>query len=273
MKRRRIFVVLALAVLSGLVAAFSALRYMQQRPTRIVAQAPVGAQQVAVAAVDLPVGHVVKAEDVRMIPWPGDGIPVGFASMTDQVVERGLITPVRANEPLLDSKLAARGIGGGLPVMIPEGMRALSIGVDQVIGVAGFVTPGTRVDVLLTVTPRGAGEPITQVILQNVQALAAGQTIQQDENGTPLAYTVLTVLVTPEEAEELAMASTQGRIQLALRNYLDLEEVETEGSRISALIDGNRSGPRRRVITGDPQGDPGGIIEFYRAGVRTLISY
>ena len=272
MKRRRVFVVLALAVLSGLVAAFSALRYLQQRPTRLVAQEPTTTQQVVVAAIDLPVGHVIKAEDVRMIAWPGDDIPVGFATTVDQVLSRGLITGVRANEPLLDSKMAAAGIGGGLPVMIPEGMRAISIGVDEVIGVAGFVIPGTRVDVLLTVTPQGAREPVTQVILQNVEALAAGQVIQRDENGTPISVAVLTLLVTPQQAEELAMASTQGRIQLALRNYLDTDEVNTEGSRISALIDGAGPRPARRVVRGNAE-DPGGIIEFYKAGVRTLISY
>jgi pilus assembly protein CpaB len=272
MKRRRVFVVLALAVLSGLVAAFSALRYMQQRPTRIIAQQPESTQQVVIAAIDLPVGHVVKAEDVRTIDWPGDGVPVGFAQSIEEVTDRGLITPLRANEPVLETKLAAKGIGGGLPVMIPEGMRAISIGVDEVIGVAGFVTPGTRVDVLLTVTPQGAREPVTQVILQNVEALAAGQIIQRDEQGTPISVTVLTVLVTPEQAEELAMSATQGRIQLALRNYLDLEEVDTPGTRISSIVNGSRPAPTRRVIRGNTE-DPGGIIEFYRAGVRTLISY
>jgi len=272
MKRRRVFVVLALAVLSGLVAAFSALRYMQQRPTRVVAQAATATQQVVVAALDLPVGHVVKEQDLRYLPWPGEGIPMGFASTMDEVIDRGLITPLRENEPVLDSKLAARGIGGGLPVIIPEGMRALSIGVDQVIGVAGFVTPGTRVDVLLTVTPRGAPEPVTQVIMQNIEALAAGQVIQRDEDGTPMVVSVLTVLVTPEQAEELAMAAGQGRIQLALRNYMDLEEVVTEGSRMSELMGTVRARPRRTVVSGS-QPDPGGIIEFYRAGVRTLISY
>ena len=138
--------------------------------------------------------------------------------------------------------------------------------------VAGFVTPGTRVDVLLTVTPRGAPEPVTQVIMQNIEALAAGQVIQRDEDGTPMVVSVLTVLVTPEQAEELAMAAGQGRIQLALRNYMDLEEVVTEGSRMSELMGTVRARPRRTVVSGS-QPDPGGIIEFYRAGVRTLISY
>ncbi len=272
MKRRRVFVVLALALLSGLVAAFSALRYMQQRPTRLIAQEPESTLQAVVAAVDLPVGHMVRPEDVRLIAWPGDGMPEGMAMSIEQVANRGLVAPMRANEPMLESKLAAPGLRGGLPVIIPEGMRAISIGVDEVIGVAGFVTPGTRVDVLLTVTPVGAREPITQVILQNVEAVAAGQVIQHDEEGTPLSVTVLTVLVTPEQAEELAMAATQGRIQLALRSYLDQAEVTTPGTRISELVTGGRPAPGRRVIRGDAT-DPGGIIEFYRAGVRTLISY
>lgn len=272
MRRRRVILVLALAALSGLMAAYSALRFMQQRPTRLVAQEASSSNPVVVASRDLQVGHIVRAEDLQMINWPGDQVPQGYMTDVQEAVERGLIVPVRANEPLLGSKLAERGIGGGLPVMIPKGMRALSIRVDEIVGVAGFVTPGTRVDVLLTVAPVGAREPETRVILQNVETLAAGQTIQRDEEGKPLTVTAITLLVTPEEAEQLASAANQGRIQLALRSWLDLDHVETEGTRVSAVMGTTPALPRRRVVRGNTESTQG-ILEFYRAGVRTLISY
>ena len=147
-------------------------------------------------------------------------------------------------EPVLESKLADLAAGGGLPPLIPEGMRALSVRVDEVIGVAGFVTPQTRVDVILTMTPIGSDDPVSKVILQNVQALAAGQVIQRNEEGEPMLVTVVTVLVTLEEAEKLVLATNQGRIQMALRNTLDLEEIETPGERASQI---GRASCRERV--------------------------
>jgi pilus assembly protein CpaB len=148
-----------------------------------------------------------------------------------------VITPVSANEPLMTAKLADKEAGGGLPIVIPEGMRAVSVKVDEVIGVAGFVLPGTRVDVLVTISTNADNdEAATRVILQNVQALAAGQTIQKNANGEPQTATVITLLVTPEQAEKLTLAATEGQIQLALRNTLDMAEVETEGIQAARLV-------------------------------------
>jgi pilus assembly protein CpaB len=124
-----------------------------------------------------------------------------------------------------------------LSIVIPEGMRAVSVKVDEVIGVAGFVLPGTRVDVLVTLNPSSEPEAAaTRVILQNVQTLAAGQMIQRDKDGTPVTVAVITLLVNPDEAQKLTLAATKGRIQLALRNTLDLEEVETTAIRAGNLI-------------------------------------
>src|SRR5690606_16244523 len=154
-------------------------------------------------------------------------LPVGYYGSSAEVIGRGLITPVAANEPLMATKLADIESGGGLPIVIPEGMRALSVRVDEVIGVAGFVLPGTRVDVLLTITPpTGTNQiPVTRIILQTIQTLASGQTIQRDADGTPQTVSVVTLLVSPDQAERLALASTEGRIQLALRNTLDMASV------------------------------------------------
>jgi pilus assembly protein CpaB len=177
------------------------------------------------------------------------------------------------NEPLLDSKLAELGSGGGLPITIPPGMRAVSVRVDDVIGVAGFVLPSTRVDVLVTLTPPGSQDTRSRVILQNVQAVAAGQEIQRDEDGTPMTVTVITLLVSPENAERLVLAAAQGRIQMALRNTLDVDSTDTSGSRVSVLMTGPaRPAPARRAAASAPQ-PPASVIEIFRGGVRTLVSY
>jgi len=274
MKRRKILISLTLAVMSGLLAGYSAMRYLEERPSSLVASEPDNEEYVvAVAARDLAVGAIVQQEDVRLVSWPSDAIPEGYAAGLNEVVGRGVITPVRVNEPMLVSKLAELGSGGGLSITIPAGMRAVSVRVDDVIGVAGFVLPSTRVDVLVTLTPPGSSDTASRVILQNVHAVAAGQEIQRDENGTPMTVTVITLLVTPEDAERLVLAAAQGRIQMALRNTLDVDTTDTSGSRVSALLSGpRRPAPTRSAAARTPEPPPS-VVEIFKGGVRTLISY
>lgn len=234
--RKSMWTVLALAIVIGLAAGYLALNYVQPRtsPTVAGSQATI---PVVVAQRDLPAGAILRPSDVKMVEWPAAGAPRGHASSASQVVGQGLILPVSADEPLLASKLAARGAGGGLPIVIPEGMRAVTVKVDDVIGVAGFVLPGTRVDVVVTFNPgRDQEQATSRIILQNVEAVAAGQTTQRDEKGTPKSVPVITLLVTPEQAETLTLAATEGQIQLALRNMLDMAEVETPGVTGRALV-------------------------------------
>ncbi len=277
-RRTRPFLMLALALASGGTAAFLALRYIRQQATPLMAQ-PRNAQ-VVVASQSLPVGTVLGERDLKTIDWIGGAVPPGYISAPEQAMSRGLIVAVAENEPILEGKLAAQGMGGGLPVIIEPGMRAFSMAVDQIVGVAGWVLPSTRVDVLLTMADiQGTREPATKVIMQNVRTLAAGQSIQQDKEGKPQAVGVVTFLLTPEQAETLALASGQGRIQLALRNTLDTSLVQTKGTRQSALMGriGNaptaasRAPARRteavRVAVPEPTAT---IIEVYRGGQRTL---
>jgi len=278
MRRNRALIVLALAILSGSVAGYTALRFMSERPTPLIASEPSRSQPVVVAARDMALGDVLAEEDVRLVEWPSGVIPEGYASTVPEVLGRGVLTPVKMNEPLLESKLGDVGLGGGMPLIIPEGMRAVSIRVNDVIGVAGFAIPQTRVDVLLTVAPSGGGQPITKIVLQNIPMLAVDQTIHRDEEGNPIAATVATVLVTPVDAEKLVHAAAQGSIQMALRNIMDLEAVDTDGMRVAGLLgaSGGNSGGRGRAIRVPPIAQPdttSGIIEVYRGGVRTLISY
>lgn len=283
MNKKKIVLLLILTLVSGSVAGYSVLQYLEDRPTPVFAQSRISAQSVVVAARDLDVGTTVGSEDVRLVDWPGEAVPNGYARSVDEVLGRGVITEVATNEPLISSKLADADAGGGLPIVIPPGMRAVSVKVDEVIGVAGFVVPGTRVDVVLTMTPQNSDDTMSRVILENIRALAAGQEIQQDEDGEPMTVTVVTVLVTPEQAEKLILAANQGRIQMALRNTLDLESGETDGMRSSLLLSGRSSGGSTASRTqssssttssssASPSPSPG-IIEMYRGGARTLITY
>ena len=277
MRRFRPLVMLLLALASGGTAAYLALRYLRQQTTPLMAAEPKRGQLV-LAARDLPIGHIVTAHDVKVVGWPGEAMPPGFFGAPEAVVGRGVITPVHLNEPLLDSKLATKEGGGGLPIVIGEGMRALSVRVDEVIGVAGFVVPGTRVDVLVTLEPgQDRTETTTKVVLQNVTALAAGQQVQKDKDGKPQTVTVLTVLVTPDQAEMLTLAANDGRIQLALRNTLDTSSVKTEGAKTGSLLGMRRDLPRvtrapRTIPTPAPQPEQT-VIEQYRGGERTLIRF
>jgi pilus assembly protein CpaB len=275
MRRKRTLLALALAIVSGLVAGIASIRYLQDRPTPLLAsESNAETQPVAVAARDLGVGDVLKIDDVRLVDWPAGSVPAGYAGSMAEVIGRSLITDVSVNEPLMATKLADTGLYGLVP-LIPPGMRALSVRVDEVVGVAGFVTPRTRVDVILTMTVPGGRDPISKVILQNVQTLAAGQEIQQNEEGEPMTVTVVTVLVSPEDAEKLSLASSQGKIQMALRHTLDLETVETSGQYASRLFSVASSSTARRVIRSAPTSATSSesIIEMYQGGVRTLISY
>jgi pilus assembly protein CpaB len=206
---------------------------------------------VIVAASDLQLGAALRQEDLRAIQWPSEAVPAGAFGKPEDLIGRGLIQSVATNEPFLPSKLAAREAGAGLPPVIPEGQRALSVRVNDVVGVAGYVLPGTRVDVVATVNPTQQQTDVTsKVILTNVQVLAAGTKIEQDEKNKPIAVSVVTLLVNPDEAERLTLASTEGKIQLALRNPLDKTAPATTGIRPAALM--GSSVPVRRVASSNP---------------------
>jgi pilus assembly protein CpaB len=288
MKQRRLAIMLALALTSGLLAGYLALTFLSRQGARPVAAAEAPRGKVVVAAKDMPLGTVLRAEDVRVIDWPDKAVPAGFAAVPSEVVGRGLITAVAANEPLLSSKLASKEAGGGLPIVIPEGMRGVSVKVNEVIGVAGFIQAQRSVDVLVTISPpEEEGElktPITKVILQNVRVLAVGQTIQPDAEGKPQTVAVITLLVTPEDAEKLTLAASEGRIQLALRNTLDLGEVETRGVRTAAMLGRTvqAAAPARRTVRVRPQprsegparpAEGGAVVETIRGGQRTLQTF
>jgi pilus assembly protein CpaB len=226
MNQNRMIVGLAIA----LVVAFVLSTFVYKQFQKASAVKPVDTEHVVVAATAMQLGTRVDASNLKLIPWPSGQPVAGMFNSIEQASNRALITPVAANEMILDSKLAPKEAGAGLPAVIPEGMRAMSVAVNDVIGVAGFVTPGTKVDVLVTGklvgSNHGDEDTITRTILENISVLAAGQKIEQDREGKPQTVPVITLLVSPEDAARLAMASTQGKIQLALRNTVDSKRVE-----------------------------------------------
>jgi len=251
--RNRIFAVIAIAILAGGGLAYGTYNLMQQSgSTTTVAAAT---QPVVVAAADLNLGAALKKEDLTTLNFPEGTAPEGSFSKPEELLERGLIVPVVKNEPILAAKLAPKEAGSGLPPVIPEGMRAVSVRVNEVVGVAGYVLPGTRVDVVVTASPSSDSAQMTsKVILSNMQVLTAGTRLEQDQkDGAPMQVTVVTLLVTPEQSERLALASTEGKIQLALRNPLDQSAPVTPGIRAAGLLGNAVATPTARPTSSAPR--------------------
>lgn len=245
MNRNRMLIGLVVAVIIGLAVSTFVYRQIQQAQTP--AQTVVMGKAV-VAAANMPLGTRLQEQFLRTIPWPGGEPVVGMFTKIEDCVGRALITSVVENELILEGKLAPEEGGAGLAPIIPEGMRGLSVRVDEVIGVAGFVLPSTMVDVLVTgsVGGRGGGgDAVTRTILENIRVLTSGQRIEEDKEGKPQKVAVVTLLVTPEEAAKLTMASTEGRIQLALRNTIDTKKTEPAPVYRATLFGGARQVRRR----------------------------
>jgi pilus assembly protein CpaB len=236
MARRRIFLVFVLAITAGGAMALGTYNYVQQLPSAQTTAIPT--RPVVVAATDLQIGAELRRDDLRIIDWPANAAPQGAFSSTDEIVGRGLVLPVIQNEPVLPMKLAPKEAGAGLPPAIPPGLRAISVRVNEVIGVAGYVLPGAFVDVLATLNPtEQRNDVMSKVVLTNVQVLAAGTKIEQGVGDSkPMPVTVVTLLVSPGESERLALASTEGKIQLALRNPLDRDSPTTLGIKPAGLL-------------------------------------
>jgi pilus assembly protein CpaB len=210
---------------------------------RLTAGAKPATTPIVVAAHDLELGTLIKEADLKVVGWSGPQ-PKGAILNAADAEGRGVTAAIYQDEPVLDSRLAPKGAGAGLASTIPPGMRAVAIRVNDVVGVAGFVVPGMRVDVLIAGNPPGAPAGLgtqTKTLLQNIEVLSAGQNIQKDSEGKPVSVAVVNLLVTPEQAEILSLASNETRIQLILRNPIDTATVNTPGTAISNLFSG-RSG-------------------------------
>jgi pilus assembly protein CpaB len=246
---KRFVGVLTFAFLVAAGASLVLYRVLINRPTTTKA-APVLAQ-VALATKDLEVGTVLKADDVKVTEWPG-AIPVGATTDVTKILGRGVITAIFAKEPIIESRLAPPGAGGGMAAMIPKGMRAVAVRVNEVVGVAGFVVPGTHVDVLISGNMPGGGTSVgtlTQTLLQNIEVLSAGQDFKKDAEGKPIMVQVVNMLVTPTQAEQLSLAAAQTSIQLVLRNPLDHDIARPPGTALQHLFANTGARPQAPVET------------------------
>ena len=250
-RNTRTLVVLAVAVLMAGLAAFGVWLTVRSMPVREV---EIARAQAVVAARPLSVGTMVTKDDVKVVPWPAANQVPGSFTEIDKVVNRGIVVAAAENEPLTEAKLAAVGSGAGLPPTIPEGMRAISVRVNEVVGVAGFVIPGTRVDVMVTVRRPGSdGTSQTRVVLSNVTVLTAGTRFDQEKasaEGKPIPTSVVTLLLTPADAEKMTLAAEEGRIMLALRNPLDTAPTQTQGAQMAALLGDASPPPVKKVVGG-----------------------
>jgi pilus assembly protein CpaB len=225
--RNRMLILAAVALILSVGVTYLAYRVFQSR-----LQPPEETSNVVVAARRIALGTRITKDDIKLAKWPKSTPIEGGFTDTTQVIDRAAMIPLDTNEPILETKLAPKEGGAGLTAVIPEGMRALSIQVNSIIGVAGFVLPGSRVDLILIGVPPSevngarAGEQASKIILENLQVIAAGQNVQRDVEGKPQTVQVVTLLLSPEQAEKVALATGEGRIQLALRNPLDKEAAE-----------------------------------------------
>jgi pilus assembly protein CpaB len=250
MRNKRFFIVLAGAGLFGLLAAVSVSRYLSS------AQAYTKSLRgVAVAKVAIPVGSKIIAEQLTLVQFPQESTPDGAFDTVEKLAGRVAVVNIAAREPITEARLAPEGTAAGLSAIIPEGYRAMTVKVDDVVGISGFIQPGTLVDVVVVITPTNNGalaqDPISKIVLQNIKVLANGQNIDKPESEREAnSVKAVTLLVTPEQAEKLALASSEGKLQLVMRNSIDQGDEQTIGINKRSLLGGD-------VAT--PQPEPGSL--------------
>lgn len=232
---RRLSFALAVALLLSAGATY--FLYLKMRTQRAAHTATI---PVVAASQSLKAGTPLTSENITLINWPANLPIAGAISKADEAIGRSLIYPVNQNQPILQVDLAESGSGIGLSVKIPDGMRAMSVRSNDVVGVAGFLYPGSHVDVVLTYRPENSPVPITQTILQNVTVLTAGQTLEPDPKGKAEQVNVVTVLLSPQDSQKLALATQQGTIQFALRNGADQKDVDTKPVLMAEMIAGEK---------------------------------
>jgi pilus assembly protein CpaB len=242
MRNKRFFVVLAGALVFGLLAAVTVSRYLSS------AQAyGKDLNHVVVAKVAIPIGTKIIPEQVMVVQFSKESTPDGVFSSVDKLVGRVAVVNIAPREPVTESRLAPEGTAGGLSAVIPEGYRAMTVKVDDVVGISGFIMPGTLVDVVVVITPSDTTnqDPISKIVLQSIKVLANGQNIDKPESERePNSVKAVTLLVTPEQAEKLALAASEGKLQLVMRNSIDEGDEQTSGVNKRGLLTGDRAAPQ-----------------------------
>jgi len=269
MNRNRLLLIGFVALILGAFVSFIVYRSLQSRTT---SKGPPG-EEVVVAAEDLQVGTKIEDKDIRLVRFNSADLPAGVFHYRTKVVGRGVVLPIARGEFVLTSKLAGENAGSGLPSLIPPGMRAVSVRVNDTTSVSGFVLPGTRVDVLLTGNPQGSNEQQTTTVLENVAVLATGTRLERNSAGDAQSAPVVTLLLSPDDAERLTLATSQGHIQLALRNPLDTKLGEIAAVKANSLYrysseqpapSAPRSKPRHVAVQAPPSIPGAYTVEVYK---------
>jgi pilus assembly protein CpaB len=248
---RRILIIVSSALVLSVCLSFLVYRAVGARAT---VPRPIQTSPVLVAAHDLRPGAVIADADLKIQAWPG-ALPKGATGKKEGILRRGVAAPVFEGEPVTEAHLAPQGSGGGLSGMIPAGMRACAVKVNEVAGIAGFAVPGMRVDVLMTGVPPGASTTdgsSVRTLLQNIEVLSAGTNFQKDQTGKPEQAEVVNLLVTPAQAEILSLAGSEMHLQLVLRNPMDTEVVKPAGAIGADLFRGMHASPSS-VVSVRPQ--------------------
>jgi pilus assembly protein CpaB len=269
MNRNRLLLIGFIALALGAFVSFVVYRNLQAR----TASKAVPGEEVVVAAEDLQVGTKIEDKDIRLIRLPSGTLPIGCFHQKKNVVGRGVVLPIAQNDYVLSNKLAGENAGSGLPSLIPPGMRAVSVRVNDTTSVSGFVLPGTRVDVMLTGNPQGSNEQQTTTVLENVAVIATGQRLERNSAGEAQTAPVVTLLLSPDDAQRLTLASSQGHIQLALRNPLDTKQEDIAAVRANSLYKGSeptpaagapRSRPKHVAVQAAPSMPTTYTVEVYK---------
>jgi pilus assembly protein CpaB len=242
MRNKRFMFVLGGALLFGTLAAISVSRYLSS------AQAYTkNLNNVVVAKVAIPLGTKIIPEQLSVVQFPRESMPDGVFDSVEKLVGRVAVTNIAAREPITDAKLAAEGTAGGLSAVIPEGYRAITVKVDDVVGISGFILPGAMVDVVVVINPAENSiqqDPISKIVLQNIKVLANGQNIDQPKNEREAnSVKAVTLQVTPEQAEKLVLAANEGKLQLVMRNSIDQDDAQTTGQNKRSLLSGEHAMP------------------------------
>ena len=239
MKNMKTFIPIALSLVIAAGGSFLLYKWIQAKKTgeKEIVRVETEASPVVVAAADLVWGSKLKPEMLKTVPYLKESLPSGHYSKLNDLTGRVIISPIKSNEPITEHKLAPNSIEtGGVAAVLKPGKRAIAVKGDKVIGISGFINPGNRVDVLVTVEDPKKKEEKTKTILENVLVLATGTQIQENEKGEPSPVDVYTLEVDPEDGENLALAAAEGRVQLALRSILDTETVLTTGVTIPKML-------------------------------------
>ena len=241
MRNKRFFIVLVGALIFGVLAAVSVSKYLSS------AQAySKNLNNVAVAKVAIPIGSKIVAEQIMVVQFPKESTPDGAFESPEKLAGRVAVINIAAREPITESRLAAEGTAAGLAAIIPEGYRAMTVKVDDAAGISGFIQPGTLVDVVVTIDPEGIArqDPISKIVLQNIKVLASGQNIDKPEDEREAkSVKAVTLQVTPEQAEKLALASSEGKLQLVMRSQIDQGDEQTRGVNKRNLLNGDVAMP------------------------------